>query len=725
MLLVGANEMTRSARSLWLCASVTALSATAARAEDLQDNTPPENIVVTGSRVVSTATKTDTPVMETPVSVQTITQQTLQDQQALALEDALHNVSSVSSVGGEGTQENIWVRGFLTTTTFHNGYRVDEYSTTGGGTTGAVSLANVQSIDVLKGPAALLYGQVEPGGIVNVVTKQPQDRFAGSLEQIVGSWSQSVTQVDLTGPLNDDRTFLYRLNASYDSSDSWREGVNARTRFVAPVLEWRISPQTTVSVEGEFRHSDLDADVGQLAAYDAATNSLVFPPKRRQILDNPTTYDTDFGELRLTHDFTADWSVNLHLVDRYTDVPASDGYYPDNMHQVDGVWYVDRGLSTIGNTNHSEAAILDFTGHFSTFGLRHTLLLGGDFYDEHFTFSLGGADYGVFSTTPLRDPSSPSGLVANPDNRIKLYQMNELYGVYLQDQVELPHDVFLLAGVRYQHFRTTNAFEAPLGTERVDGEPAHDEATMPRVGLLWRVEQWLSLYGSYTENFGANNGFDYQGHSLPAEGAHAYETGAKTEFAGGRLVAAAALYHITKNNVAVADLAHPDFQETIGQIVSRGVEFDVQGEIAPGWTVVANASYNDAYVSRSTPGSTYVEGNRLDNVPHYLANVWATYEFRRNALRGWRVGGGVYYHGSSENTQGGIPPVSIPAYTTVSAMLSRDFEIAGETLRFQLNVNNLFNEHYYDNLYIYAPGAYSYLSYGDPRQVMGSLKLLF
>jgi len=196
----------------------------------------------------SFATKTDTPIMETPLNIQVLPKAVLDDQQAIKIDKAVKYVSGVTTGQGTGgLSDQITLRGFFNFNYFRNGMRID----TDGGADGTRAMANVQSLEVLKGPAAMLYGQVEPGGMVNVVTKKPLDTPYYALQQQFGSFDFYRTSVDATGPVTDNKNLLYRINVSYENSGSFRKLVDYEKVFVAPVLQWNISPQTQAILEME------------------------------------------------------------------------------------------------------------------------------------------------------------------------------------------------------------------------------------------------------------------------------------------------------------------------------------------------------------------------------------------------------------------------------------------------------------------------------------------
>jgi len=669
----------------------------------------------------STGTKTDTPIMETPLSIQVIPQQVLKDQNITTLDQALRNVSGVKS-DKFASQEVITLRGFTTSAVFRNGFRLDD-------TLGAAisNLSNVDSIEVLKGPAAILYGRVEPGGAVNIVTKQPKATPEYSIEQQVGSWNHFLTNLDVTGPVNEDKTILYRFNANYDVADSWRSGPTSNDRlfdrklFIAPTLQWKISPQTQVTLEGEYNHYSVPYDIGQMNPFDSVNNRYVSLPRNQSLLAAPTDIDTTFLGLNWSHQFNDEWGIKqqlIHSTNRYN-LPKWLTFNfagPDLFTQIGNTFTVDRGLYQLFAKQKVDAAIQDLTGHFDTAGLKHAVLLGADYYRMH---TYGQASQSsTFVTTDVFNLQPVTGLSIDPTLSGSSESTTHNYGVYVQDQIKFPHDVQLLAGLRYQKVKNsgtsiTGTGNGGSGLPEADA-PQNDHAVTPRIGLLWQARDWLSFYGNYAENFGANTGRDFAGTPLKPESAQQYEVGAKTELMGGKMMSTVALFDLTKQNVATADPLNPGFNLAIGEVRSRGAEFDIQGEILSGWDVIATYSYTDIKITKSNNGD---EGLRMANVPRNMASLWNTYSFKQDPLLGWKIGGGVYWRDSAPDASNTL---ITPARAIFDAMASYEFKTGQHKVTAQLNINNLFNKRYAIDTQQF--GNSELFTNGTPRSATASLK---
>ena len=688
--------------------------------------------------VASTGTKTDTPVLETPASVQVVTQQILQDQKATTFDQALVNVSGVRS-SSVGWSENIYLRGFETTTYFRNGFRIDDPINLGGQAT----LSNVESIEILKGPGSILYGRVEPGGVLNIITKQPQDVAHYSIEQSVGSWQHYITSLDATGPLTEDKTLLYRLNLSHDQSNSWVDNVHDKRDFIAPTLKWIPSGVTQVTLEASYSRNTTTLYQQATVPYDTVNHQFLWGPSSANPVPNTFNPSTTFVGLNWTHDFSDVWSIRQQISHNRYDLstPVNWGTAWGPLNLVGNSWTIGLNSAQLSGTAQSDGTIVDLTGHFDTGVVKHTLLVGADYYQTTGTYnSMYSNPNGPFQNVPLYSSAAlPVSIPIDPNTFYYSSATNNSLGVYVQDQIKFPNKVQLLAGLRYQDVKgsstSTMGSNYPNGTGIPTDNPAtEDHAVTPRVGVLWKANDLLSLYASYTENFGASNAgsTDWQGKPLKQEGANQYEVGEKTETQDGKLITSIAVFDLTKTNMLANDLAHPDgqggfFQTNIGQVESQGMEITVQGEISPGWDALAAYTYDWADVKVGT--STYAAGSRMPFWPDQMFRLYSTYKFHSTELEGWKVGGGMTWQDSAPGQY--VDPntfatdtttIVSPAYKVFDAMASYEFKTGKYKNTFQLNVRNLFSESYYTDAFLFQ-APWGYVTYGAPRSVMASLKI--
>lgn len=769
-------------------ATLAALGAGAALATPAQAETEASDpIVVTGSPASAgqTATKTDIAIFETPIAVQSVTAATLLEQGATSLDQALVNISGVATGAGGGADNGqpftaIVIRGFGNDSHFRNGVRLDSFGSDSG--TQAVQFANVESVDVLKGPAAILYGQVEPGGIVNIVTKQPlaKPAYAAEIEGGSHAWLRAVA--DATGPASRDGRWLYRLVGSWQDSGSPTQFLFNHTAFVAPSLAFVPSSADRITLEGEYRFIDEGQNFGYIVApWNAAAGSFI--PHPDNIATNygetsPLREITWLADVRWKHAFSSTWSLTFQQLFQTIAVNGA-GIFPSYLQNAASApalfaagafpsgLAVGRIVNNVFDHDFTLSSTLDLVGHFTTGPADHTLLVGGDYV--HFTYN-GGingiAQYGQAVDANGNDISSTTASYVdafNPDHPGTAYgaarsplsrgvQHEATGGAYVQDQVTLARRLHVLAGARLQWVRETQwfGFEAPVSPQPVL------EATRvtPRIGALFDAARWLNLYANYAENFGASNGYGIQpnGQIVPPTSGKQWEVGAKVQSADKRLTASIAWYHLIKTNVPYPDPQNQSFSLVAGAERSQGLEIDVTGEPLTGWQIIANYAYTDAIVLRNAPAtdtggnpiSTLIgpPGTPLGEVPRHLGHLWSTYGWQRGPLGGLKLGGGVTMHGAAPYLYSGLflAPGQSPPYfagwTTFDAMAAYGWRAGGRRLTVQINATNLFDKRYFTDVQnpgfgaVYDAGgnpSYGGMTalYGAPREVKASLRVEF
>ena len=649
----------------------------------------------------TTATKTQTPIMETPMSIQVVPKSVMNDQQAITLEQSLSNVSGVFPGNAQGV-ESFNVRGFNTWDYYRNGVRFQSALTQ----TGKREVANLERIEVLKGPASILYGRIEPGGMINLVPKTPQAMPYYSLQQQFGSYNLFRTTLDATGGLNQDNSLLYRLNFAYNNEDSFRQFVYDRHFFVAPVVQWRISDRTQITAEMEYKTGKYSVDYGIPAIGNRPANL----PINRSLVEpfSGSKYDEIMAGFHWSHIFNDNWEIKhrfyLQRTDEDDDVVLGSALRTDNR-------TLDRFYAGFRNNKvETYTTNVDLTGHVETFGIQHTLLMGGDYYNfrnrglmiDNFNFPSIDIFNPVYSGTTVRDPADDSP-----------YDTKEnWFGLYFQDQIRLPYNVHVLAGFRYDNAGIEN---------KINGRKSEQDKISPRVGILWQPIPSLSLYGNYVENFGAPNlgARGFEGQPLSAETAQQWEAGVKMEFFDKRLSATLAWFQLTKQNIATL---HPDPQLALqrisvltGEARNEGIELDITGELLPGWQVIANYAYINSEVTKTNDNTL---GNRFPNVPEHAGNIWTTYAFQNETLRGLKVGGGVTLRGKREGNLEN--DYQMPGYAVFNLMTSYGMKVGKTRVTAQLNVNNLFNEEYFP-----SSGGFgrTRIAVGTPRVFLGSLRV--
>ncbi|CAN2535587.1 Metal-pseudopaline+receptor+CntO [Methylocapsa aurea] len=683
----------------------------------------------------STGTKTDTPVMETPLNIQSVTQQALRDQQAITIEQALQNVSGVA-VGGGGAfgggtpYGDINLRGFASDVYFRNGFRMGP---NGSGIDGisTIQLANISSIEVLKGPGATLYGLLEPGGVVNIVTKEPLNAPYYSIDQQIGSFANYRTTIDATGPVTKDGDWLYRLNMSYQDNGapfgSPIELIHGQDIFIAPTLKWNIDAATSVKLEVQYDENRSAITFGSTPAFNGQFLSL--PRNRNYSEHSPDTLKTFFSALTWSHQFDNDWSIKQQVAFKRAE-DAGSFRLPAFVQNTGTRYLVERYSGESARQQTAFSTNVDVVGHFDTSGAKHTLLLGGDFYRSS-TGSQSFINFTSFSEIDLFNPVHPgTPFLAVPVPSGAVSNLQDTAGFYLQDQIKLPYDFSILAGARYQYIQQKSASGLTADALTPGDKVTTAEAVTPRFGLLWRPEQWVSVYGHYADGFGAGAGRIFPGTPAGPSKAQEFEAGVKLEWFDGRLRATADYFNLAKTNVPSTDYAHPGlgFVVLTGEVRSKGVEVDIQGEILPGWSMIATYTNQEVRTTKSENPAEI--GQRFGRDPRNMASLWSTYEFQTDMLKGLKIGGGAIYRDRQPiyDLSGLGLQMSNPSYATINLMAAYSFTLSGLKLTAQVNVSNLLDTTYYAETALDATASgmgLGYRLYGAPRTILGSLRAEF
>lgn len=657
----------------------------------------------------STATGTDTPILKTPFSVQVVPQEIIRDQQATEIQEALSNVSGVTYLGSNAGREAIFsIRGFgnvfaTAVPVLRDGYRLyGEFQA-------IPELANLQQVEVLKGPASILYGQIEPGGIINLVSKKPLAEPFYEAELQVGSREFVRPRIDLTGPLTSNGDLLYRLNTLYKHEKSFRNFTTDIDRVsVAPVLTWKISDRTDLTIPLEYIYNHGPADFGILKFGNG-----VAPIPRERVINNPDdTITTDYLSLgySLEHRFSNNWKVRNGF--RYIDYDYNYSVVALPFTVEDET--VTRFYAVQEGRDQSYSLYTSAVGNVTTGSIQHTLTAGVDLNrSESNIFTL----FDAANPSPINIFDPDYNLVPKPDrSSLPLFgdevSTSNRLGIYLQDQIDLLDNLILVAGLRYDTVsqKTTNV-ETPF-TPGGETEQTND-AVSPRVGLLYQPIQELALFANYSQSFNPNTSATASGQPLEPERGKGFEVGAKTELLDQKLLATLTYFNITKNNVAVIDPDFPLFFEAVGEQRSQGVELDVVGELSPGWKVIGSYSYIDAKVTDDTDPT--IIGKRLFGVPRHGASLWTTYEIQQGVLQGLGFGVGVNYAG---NRFGDLAnSFEIGDYLTGNAAIF----YRRDRYRFALNLKNIANTNYIRGVTGNEGGIYP----GEPFTVLGSVSAEF
>jgi iron complex outermembrane recepter protein len=649
----------------------------------------------------STATRTDTPLIQVPQSVGVVTRQVMDDQRAIRVEQALRNVSGVAlgDVGQSGIAADVaYCRGFPCGY-FKNYLRNEDQNQ-------ALTfrdIANMQRIEVLKGPASVLYGRSEAGGIINILTKQPQAERYASLTQIIGSYNYYRTMLDVTGPLNESKTVLFRVNGAYENTESFRDVVRGQRYFISPVFTWNAGNHTTITIDGEYIRDRRTPDPG----IPAIGTGLASVPDSRFYGERFDTLAFEEGRAGLTveHRFNRDWRIESRF---RADISTATAYRTVPLSVLAGNQALARFFFNQLAPVSSYYWRNDLIGRFTTGSITHRLLTGVEVGRQYASYSQAAVPFGTISIF-----SPVYGQTAVPTTQVTPFSDSfaNAVGGYVQDQISLLDNLHVLVGARgdyfYQHSSVTGA-----------DTKAENYAFSPRIGVTYQPFPPIAVYANVTRSFVPNFGpfTSARNQFKPTTGTQ-YEAGIKTEIVPGRLTSTLAVYRIVKDDVLAPDPSNPLFFVQTGGQRSQGVEFDVTAQLAAGWKLIATYAYTDARITEDTRP---IVGNRLPLVARHTGSFWTTYDFQMPALQGIGVGAGLFAVGERAGDLNNS--FELPGYVrTDAALYYRKPKVFSRTnLIAQLNVQNLLNqEYFYSGGQSRASAAFP----GAPLTFLASIKM--
>jgi iron complex outermembrane receptor protein len=682
----------------------------------------------------STATKTDTPLMETPVSIQVVPRAVMSDQKTTTIKDALENVSSVRPQSSLGASNGFIIRGFSNSRIYRNGLVANGLSS---GLRSQFETTNLESVEVLKGPAAVLFGRIEPGGLINLVTKKPRDDSYYSLEQRFGSYDFYRTEWDATDAITDDKSLSYRFTGSYQNNKSFRDfNFNDRV-LVNPSLTWRPSDATEMSLEVEALDEEYQVDRGLFAIGDRPAAI----PISRSFIDPDDPVDTNSKVnlgFNLTHALNENWTLRNRFLASFVDTndisvkPANAATIAQFLNPNTGNRTYLRNIYSQISDSETYTTNLDLTGNLQLWGTKHQTLIGFDYLRSTFTYlgrgnpnaPVPGLEIDIYNPVYGIDPGFYANALATPfpSGTSHSYFRDQWYGVYFQDHITLWDKLHILGGGRYDWAKTGRGRGASFSEAEADLPSRKDEAFSPRVGILYQPWSWASVYGNWTTSFGANNGVTATGATINPEIGEQFEAGLKTEFFDQRLTTTLAYYHLTKENLLTRDFNSPDplARAAIGEARSQGIELDITGQITDELSLIGNYAFTDARITKDYSG---LQGNRLNNVPEHSGSLWLKYDIHHyEPLNGLSFGFGVFAasqrQGDNDNT------FVLPGYARLDAFASYAYQLGDSRLITQFNIRNLLDKTYYESTdpFQNAPprvGIYP----GAPLTAMGSIRL--
>ena len=701
-------------------------------------------------------TKTASALKEVPQSVGYVTKELILDQGATTVNEVVKNISGVNQ---NSSYNDFSIRGFRSTGNRNSGNLLNGMRAQTS-LWKQSSLANIERVEVIKGPASALFGNAAPGGVINRVTKKPLFENKNSITVGVGSWNTLKTYGDFTGPLNPKKTLLYRLNLGYEKTDSFRDLQGSESIIAAPSFSYIPNEKTHINVDFVYQNFNGKIDRGQSVPADGNVYST--PISRSLSAANDFLKENTLNTtIALTHKFSDHISLNaIYLNSSYSEDmlehTQANLYYKQIGNGANAFRYADpnKVMMTANQrkryfANNSFNTYFNF--NFNTGILKHKLLVGYDYFiseQKAGSSSISAQGYlskdktkvvNTYTTTanvlagsvqtpttnvPVFDLYDPIAGNAYKDISKYIWKQNTLnpyeeysHGVYVQEQIDISI-VKLLVGLRQEWFTET------LNKETTKEISRQTSAFIPRVGLVVEASENINLYSTWVKGFqpqGANIQSDPDRYGGPFDymKSELYEVGLKTEWFNKRLSATLAIFKITQENsleqspkAGKADWRVPVDEE------SNGFELDVAGQILPNFSVVANYAYTDARIVKLKEEGAIKDLNvQRPSTPRHAANLWTKYIFENGSLKGLGAGIGVSYASERLGQVGRrATAASYPDYTLLNAVLYYKVK----DVQLQLNVNNVLNRTYwisgYDNLRNF-PGA--------PRNINASVTYRF
>ncbi|WP_373476203.1 TonB-dependent receptor [Sphingorhabdus sp.] len=662
--------------------AVAILTSNPVLAEDAAFDDDSRTIIVTGASkgyVASnsvTATKTDTPLLDIPQSISVVTREQLEDQSHHSLADVLRYVPGTTVGQGEGNRDQITLRGQNTTADFFlDGVRDDVQYYRG--------LYNIERVEILKGPYALIFGRGGGGGIINRVQKSPQTEVFYAGQASINSFGAYDVSADLNAPLND--AIAVRLNAVYEEQKGHRDFVDGSRYAWNPYIAFKLGEDWKLGLSYEYVDDDrvTDRGVPSIATTTGQPNKPI-SGFRDQFFGVPgvnrTWLEAQIAKLRLDGQIADNLSFSATVL--YGDY---DKTYENVF--ANGAATAQNGTVALSaysdpTTRENFIAQSNLVWDISTGPLAHKLLFGIEYGDQKSTNSRVNGTLSS-STFNLANPVFPT-VAFNVPNRNTVSDV-EFFSAYVQDQISIGEHIDVVAGLRYDRFDIEGVDLFPL----VDRPFARkDDKISPRVGLIIKPRENISLYSSYSQSFLPRSGDQFltlsaTQQNLAPEKFTNYEIGAKWDIRP-HLNVTLALFQLDRSNATTPDPANPLVTVNVGETRTKGVEFSVAGQVTSQWQVHGGYSYQDATLA----GNDFV---RLGQVPKHQASLWNRYDFNDRLA----AGVGIIHQSSqfaairtSETT------TRLPAFTRVDAALYYD---VSDNVQVQLNVENLFDTAYFSD----------------------------
>jgi iron complex outermembrane receptor protein len=649
------------------------------------------------------ATKTRTSLKEIPQSIQVITAQVIEDQQALTVSEVLRNVSGIvtNNIRVAPVYEGVLVRGF-------KGDFMQDGSNLFNNTGDRESLINVERIEVLKGPNAIIYGGNSgspEGGAINLVSKMPEKEAFGKIDITTGSNGLLQPAFDINQPLSD--SFLFRMTGEYTKSESEVDVLERQIYNINPTLKWLMNPNTALTLQGKISrwkgqdYQGLPATGSVAGAFKIDRNLFIGD----QNLPD-TTSDLNSIAAILDHKFNDIWSLNAKVRSANSDVDERIQLFGGNTPDMaPSTWFLFNTRMYQQQQDRSISA--DLKGEFSSQTTKTTLLVGAEYSKIK---DVGFMDNMMMSNAYMVDLTNPLFSQPYVDENTGKWEGkvdNKTSGIFAQVQHSMYGNLHLLGGVKLAKIEVdySDNFGADDLTEKIK--------LLPRAGIVYDLNPNISVFASYSEGIRGQGWANYTSTPKPTETSQK-EAGLKFDVSK-ELSGSMAVFEIDRKNVGIADPAAGVFTKIPdGEEESKGFEVDLTWQPNSSLSILANYAHTDATYTKNA-STTILAGNRKAGVPENSGRIWANYKVIQGSTNGLSMGAGVYAQSDAMIT--GVNDYKAPGFYTVDAKVGYALEKYEATL----NVKNLTNNEYFE-YYSYFGGR---VAPSMGRQFMLNLAMKF
>ncbi|MFT3731728.1 MAG: TonB-dependent siderophore receptor [Hyphomicrobium sp.] len=665
------------------------------------------------AKVSGTATKTDTPLLETPQSVSVVTRAQMDQQGAQTVAQALNYTAGIAANSRQAFTgyDLVYSRGFILDR-FVDGLK---YPSGANYTAPQLELDSLERLEVLHGPASMLYGASSPGGIIDAISKRPLDEPYHEVEFTFGNFDHVEAAFDFSGALDADKHWLYRLSGVARDFDS-QVDFNSQERYeIAPALTWRPNDGTTLTFLSNIQH---DPHVGLYSQipYDGSVDTSIGRISRSTFLGQPDYNKNTRDQQSVGYAFESHiddtWTVKQNLrymhvngdVDQF--LPLSADVVPPPFGGLDGTM-LGRYVVTQTSDQNDFAIDTNAEAKFWTGPFAHKMLFGVDYQrtqEKAYVDQSLGNPIDIFNPDYSGSFIIPLGITSDTN------QVLNQTGLYIQDQIKWDRLILTLGG--RQDFSDT-ATDDLLGGSKADQSA---QATTERFGITYLLTDELAPYVSYATSFQPNLGTQFGGGALAPTTGEQYEVGIKYQPVGYRALYTLSAYNLTQQNIAQADPDHAGFSMLTGEIRSRGVEAEGKVSVTDNFDVIGSYTYDDVAITKDA--DTTLIGKRPLNVPTQTAALWGFYTFHDGVFNGFGLGGGVRYVGDTAGIQDNS--LIVPDYTLFDAAAQYDFSKLSphlDGMSIKLNVLNVA-----DKTYVSQCSNEVTCVYGNGRTILTTLK---